>query len=62
MSGTGVALNYYGKYPNWSLTYAKALRSPQYLQTKDGIKKKIKVYIGEFGGGFRKLKMNKKHN
>lgn len=37
MAGTGVALNYYGKYLNWSLTYAKTLRSPQYLQTRDGI-------------------------
>ena len=35
MSGTGIALNYYGKYLNWSLTYAKALRAPQYLQTRD---------------------------
>ncbi len=39
LSGAGVALNYYGRYLNWSLTYAKALHSPQYLQTRDGIKK-----------------------
>lgn len=53
MSGTGIALNYYGKYLNWSLTYAKALRAPQYLQTRDGIKKKIIIYIGELGEGFK---------
>ena len=39
LSGAGVALNYHGRYLNWSLTYAKALHSPQYLQSRDGIKK-----------------------
>lgn len=55
MSGTGIALNYYGKYLNWSLTYVKALKSPQYLLTRDGIKKKIIVCIGELGEGFNKI-------
>jgi len=39
MAGTGLSLNYYGKYLNWSLTYAKALHSPEYLQTRDSLKK-----------------------
>lgn len=39
LSGAGIALNYYGRYLSWSLTYAKALRSPEYLQSRDGIKK-----------------------
>lgn len=39
MSGIGAGLNYYGKYLNWSLTYAKSLHSPSYLQTRDGIEK-----------------------
>ena len=52
MSGTGIALNYYGKYLNWSLTYAKALRSPQYLQTRDGIKKENHSLYWRIGGRF----------
>ncbi|MDD2840694.1 MAG: ShlB/FhaC/HecB family hemolysin secretion/activation protein, partial [Rickettsiales bacterium] len=39
MAGTGLALNYYGKYIDWSLTYAKALHSPNYLQSRDALKK-----------------------
>ncbi|MDR1691357.1 MAG: hypothetical protein LBR35_00760, partial [Rickettsiales bacterium] len=39
MAGAGVALNYYGKYFTWSLTYAKALHSPTYLQSRDGVEK-----------------------
>ena len=52
MAGTGIALNYYGKYLNWSLTYAKALRSPQYLQTRDGIKKENHSLYWRIGGRF----------
>ena len=52
MSGTGVALNYYGKYLNWSLIYAKALRSPQYLQTRDGIKKENHSLYWRISGRF----------
>lgn len=37
MSGVGTALNYNGKYLDWSLTYAKGLHSPQYLRTRDNI-------------------------
>jgi hemolysin activation/secretion protein len=45
MSGTGAGLNYYGKYLNWSLSYAFALHSPDYMQTRDGVKKeKHNVY------------------
>ena len=39
MAGTGLALNYYGTYLDWSLTYAKALHSPEYLQNRDALKK-----------------------
>ncbi|HSQ97580.1 MAG TPA: ShlB/FhaC/HecB family hemolysin secretion/activation protein [Rickettsiales bacterium] len=39
MAGTGLALNYYGKYLDWSLTYAKALHSPNYLENRDAQKK-----------------------
>lgn len=39
MAGTGVALNYYGNYLNWSLTYAKALHSPNYLENRDAVHK-----------------------
>ncbi|MDR0423591.1 MAG: hypothetical protein LBH46_03295 [Rickettsiales bacterium] len=39
MTGTGLALNYYGKHFNWSLTYAKALHAPEYIQIRDHIKK-----------------------
>ena len=52
MSGTGVTLNYYGKYLTWSLTYAKALRSPQYLQTRDGIKKENQSLYWRISGRF----------
>jgi hypothetical protein len=30
-------LHYGGKYLNWSLTYARTLAAPGYLQTRDGI-------------------------
>ena len=50
MSGIEITLNYYGKYLNWSLTYAKALRSPQYLQTRDGIKKENHSLYWRIGG------------
>ncbi len=39
LSGFGIGLNYYGDYLNWSLTYSKAIHSPQYLQTRDGLEK-----------------------
>lgn len=39
LSGFGVGLNYYGKRLNWSLTYAKALHSPSYLETRDGLER-----------------------
>lgn len=39
LSGFGIELNYYGNYLNWSLTYSKAIHSPNYLQTRDGIEK-----------------------
>ena len=52
MSGTGIALNYYGKYLNWSLTYAKALHSPNYLQSRDGIKKEAYSLYWRVGGRF----------
>jgi hypothetical protein len=39
MAGTGLALNYNGRYLDWSLAYGKILRSPAYLQTRDGIDK-----------------------
>lgn len=52
MSGTGIALNYYGKYLNWSLTYAKALHSPNYLQSRDGIKKEAHSLYWRVGGRF----------
>lgn len=39
MSGTGVALKYQGKDFQWSLTYARALHNPAYLQSRDGIEK-----------------------
>lgn len=52
MSGFGVALNYYGKYFNWSLTYAKPLHSPKYLQSRDGIKKENHSLYWRIGGRF----------
>ena len=52
MSGTGIALNYYGRYLNWSLTYAKALHSPNYLQSRDGIKKEGHSLYWRVGGRF----------
>ena len=52
MAGTGIALNYYGKYLNWSLTYAKALHSPNYLQSRDGIKKEDHSLYWRIGGRF----------
>ena len=52
MSGAGIALNYYGKYLNWSLTYAKALHSPNYLQSRDGIKKEGHSLYWRVGGRF----------
>jgi hemolysin activation/secretion protein len=39
MAGVGTGLNYTGKYLNWSLMYARTLDAPDYLQTRDGIKK-----------------------
>ncbi|MDR0741430.1 MAG: hypothetical protein LBF28_01505 [Rickettsiales bacterium] len=30
-------MHYGGKYLNWSLTYARTLAAPGYLQTRDGI-------------------------
>ena len=35
MAGAGLLLNYRGDALDWSLTYAKALRSPAYLQSRD---------------------------
>ena len=52
MSGTGIALNYYGRYLNWSLTYAKALHSPNYLQSRDGIEKEGHSLYWRVGGRF----------
>lgn len=52
MAGTGIALNYYGQYLNWSLTYAKALHAPNYLQSRDGIKKEGHSLYWRVGGRF----------
>jgi len=52
MSGTGIALNYYGRYLNWSLTYAKPLHSPNYLQARDGIKEEGHSLYWRIGGRF----------
>ncbi|MCL2537881.1 MAG: hypothetical protein FWE52_00135 [Alphaproteobacteria bacterium] len=39
MTGAGVGLHYSGKHFNWSLMYAQTLNAPEYLQTRDGVKK-----------------------
>lgn len=39
MAGFGAGLYYSGRYVNWSLLYSRALASPEYLQTRDGISK-----------------------
>lgn len=52
MSSTGIALDYYGRYLNWSLTYAKALHSPNYLQSRDGIEKEGHSLYWRVGGRF----------
>lgn len=52
MAGAGIALNYYGQYLNWSLTYAKALHAPNYLQSRDGIKKEGHSVYWRIGGRF----------
>ena len=52
MSGTGISLSYYGKYLDWSLTYAKALHSPTYLQTRDDLKKEESALYWRVGGKF----------
>jgi hemolysin activation/secretion protein len=52
MSGIGLSLNYYGKYINWSLTYSKALHSPEYLQTRDGMEKEESSIYWRVGGSW----------
>jgi len=39
MAGVGAGLHYGGRNLNWSLIYARTLMAPDYLQTRDGIKK-----------------------
>jgi hemolysin activation/secretion protein len=39
MAGIGTGLHYSGKYINWSLMYAHTLVAPEYLQTRDGIRR-----------------------
>lgn len=39
MAGAGSGLIYKGKNLTWSLTYARALKSPEYLQTRDAVPK-----------------------
>lgn len=38
MVGAGIALAYYGKSVNWSLTCAFPIHSPDYIQSRDGVK------------------------
>lgn len=52
MSGFGVGLNYYGKYLNWSLTYAKALHSPNYIQTRNDDRKENHSVYWRVGMGW----------
>lgn len=52
MAGTGLIFGYYGKQWNWSLTYAKALHSPDYSQTRDGLEKENYSLYWRFGGRF----------
>lgn len=49
LSGLGVGLSYNGNYLNWSLTYSKAIHSPNYLQTRDGIKKENHSFYWRVG-------------
>jgi hemolysin activation/secretion protein len=45
MAGAGIGLHYGGRHVNWSLTYARTLMSPEYLQTRDAVdKEKHSIY------------------
>jgi len=52
MSGTGIALNYNGKYLDWDLTYSKGLHSPEYLRTRDNINKDDETIYFNINVGF----------
>jgi hemolysin activation/secretion protein len=52
MSGIGAGLHYGGKYLSWSLMYSYALASPEYLQTRDGIKKKEQSIYWRFTANY----------
>ncbi|MDR3050035.1 MAG: ShlB/FhaC/HecB family hemolysin secretion/activation protein [Elusimicrobiota bacterium] len=49
MAGGGISLAYNGKYINWSLTYAKALHSPSYLQDRDNMQKENEAIYWKIG-------------
>jgi hemolysin activation/secretion protein len=52
MSGCGISLSYYGRYLNFSLTYSKALSSPEYLQARDGINKEDSSLYWKIGASW----------
>jgi hemolysin activation/secretion protein len=52
LSGVGIGLSYYGDYLTMSLTYSKALHSPQYLWTRDGMKRKVETVYWKIGMGW----------
>lgn len=52
VAGSGLALKYHGEYINWSLTYAKTLRSPEFLKAKKGIERGNYNLTWEIAGKF----------
>ncbi|GMO61308.1 MAG: hypothetical protein Ta2D_07220 [Rickettsiales bacterium] len=52
MSGVGLSFNYYGKHLNWSFAYSKSLKSPKYLQTRDGMRKEESSVYWRVGGSW----------
>jgi hemolysin activation/secretion protein len=52
MSGIGGGLHYSGKYLNWSLTYARTLSAPEYLQTRDGIPREEQSIYWRFSASY----------
>jgi hypothetical protein len=53
LSGVGIGLSYYGDYLTMSLTYSKALHSPQYLWTRDGMEREAESVYWKIGVGWR---------
>jgi hemolysin activation/secretion protein len=52
MAGCGITLGYSGKYLMMTLTYARGLHSPDYLQTRDGLKKEKEALYWRIGANW----------